>query len=68
MVRTLTQEESSSFETLGSQFFCVRRCGKLGLWSDPKSLGPKVQIQTHGSLKNAFWDLLLNVRFNWNRL
>ena len=22
---------------LGSQFFCTRRCAKLGLWSDPKS-------------------------------
>ena len=56
--------------TLGSQFFCrCRRCAKLGLWSDPKSempltlvksspssLGPKVWIQTHGSLKYAFWE------------
>ena len=45
MVRTFTHEEPSSFETLGSQFFCTRRCEKLGLqspssvgfWSDPKS-------------------------------
>ena len=38
-----------------------------GQTQSPSSLGPKVQIQTR-SLKNAFWDLLLNVHFNWNIL
>ena len=44
MVRTFTHKEPSSFETLRSQFFCTRRCVKLGpqspssieFWSDPK--------------------------------
>ncbi len=30
MVRTFTQEEPISFETLGSQFFCTRRLCKTG--------------------------------------
>ena len=37
MGRTFTHKKPSSFETLGSQFFCTRRCDKLGLWAEPKS-------------------------------
>ena len=69
MVRTFTHEEPSSFVTLGSQFSCPRRCAKLGLWSDPKSefyrtLGPKVRIQIHGSLKYAFWIRNINLEYD----
>ncbi len=37
MVWNFNHEEPSSFGTLGFQYFCTRRCAKLGLWSDQKS-------------------------------
>ncbi len=47
MVWTFTHEEPSSFETLGSQFFCTRICANWdsGQTKRLSSLGPKVRIQ-----------------------
>ena len=57
MVRTFTHEELSSFEALGSQFSVL---GDVPNWDscqtqNPSSLGLKVRIQSHESLKYAFW-------------
>ncbi len=64
MVRTFNHEEPSSFETLGSQFSVLRVVPNWdsGQTQSPSSLGPKVQIQTHGSLKYAFWVYAPNQR------
>ncbi len=68
MVRTFTHKEPSSFGTLGSQFslsWKPIRNFKLALRWVPgqtqslSSLGPKVRIQTHGSPKNASWEVHL---------
>ncbi len=57
MVRTFTDEEPSSFETLWSQFSVL---GDVPNWDSDQteclsSLGTKVRNQTIGSLEYAFW-------------
>ncbi len=57
MVRTFTHEEPSSLQTVGLSFSVL---GDVPNWDSgqtqsPSPLGPKVRIQTHRSLKYAFW-------------
>ncbi len=73
MVRTFTDKEPSSFETLGSQFSLSWKPIRTfvfvpGQTQSPSSLGLKVRIQTHGSPKNASWDGQYSVKYYQSRI